>query len=255
MKKRLVWLAAMVFGLVCASAAFAESEGIFSDLGITVSGDAAYYSEYLWRGMLLDGDAVLQPGVYVAGPTTPFGKLTAKLWSSHDLENRDSRKSEEYDYILDYTFDLTDVSLSAGHTYYDFPETDTFSREFYAGAAFPKMPLSPSVFIYRDYGEPEDGGGAGTYTVASAAYSVPITVAKYACSLDISGHYGYNHELFINGKGSDIGLAAAFSVPLAKNVTLAPSVNYSAALGDLEKESDGNQKDRLFAGLTLKFSL
>ena len=249
------WLAALVISACLIAPAAAESEGLLTDTRITVSGDVSFFSEYVWRGMLLDGDSVVQPGLYVASPATKFGALTAKFWSSHDLQNADSRHSEEYDYTFDYTYSFKDISISLGHTYYDFPETDLFSREFYAGLAFPKILLNPSVFVYRDYGEPEDGGGEGTYTVLSGAYSIPITVMTYACSLDLSGHYGYNHELFINGKGGDIGLGAGFSVPLAKNATLVPNVNYSIALSDLEKESDGNQKERVFAGLTLKFSL
>jgi hypothetical protein len=255
MNKAARFLAAAVISVCFVTTAVADEKGLFNEAGITVTGDIAYYSAYVWRGFLLDGDNVVQPGIYIAGPATKFGTVTAKFWSSHDLDNADSRHSEEYDYILDYTFGFNDISVSLGHTYYDFPETDSFSREFYAGIVLPKAFLSPSVFVYRDYGDPEDGGGAGTYTVLNAAYSIPVTAARYACSLDLSGHYGYNHELFINGKGGDIGLGVGFAVPLTKNATLVSNVNYSLALSDLEKESDGNQKERLFAGLTLKFSL
>jgi len=255
MHKAVLIAAAAVISFCLVAAVSAEEKGLFDEAGISITGDIAYYSDYVWRGFLLDGDAVVQPGIYIAGPETAFGTLTAKFWSSHDLNNSDSRASEEYDYILDYTFGFNDIDVSFGHTYYDFPGTDSFSREFYAGIALPNVFLSPSLCVYRDYGRPEDGGGQGTYTVLNAAYSVPLTVARYACSLDLSGHYGYNHELFINGKGADIGLQAGFAVPLTKNSSLVPNVNYSIALGDLKKETDGNQKKRMFAGLALQFSL
>jgi len=244
--------------VVCAAVfpvlGFAQSEGLLSDLGIEVSGDVSYYSEYIWRGMLLDGDPVLQSGLYMAGPKTKFGRLTAKLWVSNDFSNSDSRTtSEEFDYILDYTYDFPEVSLSLGHTYYDYPQADTYSREFYTGIALPKVFLSPLISVYRDYGKPEDGGGEGTYTVLNAAYSMPLKISKYDCTLDLSGHYGYNYELFINGKGADVGLTAGLTVPLTKNSTLSSTINYSIPLKDLKKSSDGNQKSRVYTGVTLKY--
>ncbi|MFA6384513.1 MAG: hypothetical protein WCY10_03990 [Candidatus Omnitrophota bacterium] len=260
MKKHLA-TASVVLSMVFSGIAFAAGDGVFSDLGIAVSGDMSYYSEYLWRGFLLDGDPVAQTGIYVAGPATPFGKLTAKFWTSKDMDNRDSRLSDEFDYILDYTYDFSAASVSVGHTYYDFPDqtgTDgapkTFSREFYAGVTLPKVLLTPSVFVYRDYGDQNDGGGLGNYFVLNLAYSVPVEMKNYKCSLDLSGHYGYNHHLFIRGNGGDIGLGAGFTVPLTKSMTVTPGVNYSAPLGDLKEKSDGAQEARVFSGVTLKYS-
>lgn len=260
MKKYLA-MAVVVLGVVFSGIAFGAGEGVFSDLGVSVSGDMSYYSEYLWRGFLLDGDPVTQAGIYVAGPETPFGKLTAKFWISKDMDNRDSRLSDEFDYILDYTYALNDASVSVGHTYYDFPDQTgldgapkTFSREFYAGVTLPKVFLTPSFFAYRDYGDQNDGGGLGNYFVLNLAYSVPVEVKSYKCSLDLSGHYGYNHHLFIRGNGSDIGLGAGFTVPLTKAMTLTPSVNFSAPVSDLKKKDDGAQEARAFTGVTLKYS-
>jgi hypothetical protein len=259
--RKLVLLAAFVALGAMFSPAFAESEGVLSDAGITVSGDMSYYSEYLWRGFLLDGDPVTQTGIYVAGPATPFGKLTAKFWTSKDMDNRDSRLSDEFDYILDYTYDFSQASVSLGHTYYDYPDQTgldgapkTFSREFYVGVTLPKVLLTPSFFVYRDYGDQNDGGGLGNYFVANLAYSIPVTVVKYKSSLDLSGHYGYNHHLFIRGNGSDIGLGAGLTVPLTKSMTITPSVNYSVPFGDLKEASDGAQEARVFTGVTLKYS-
>lgn len=233
----------------------ARSEGVLSDAGITVSGDVAYYSDYVWRGMLLDGDPVIQPGWYVSGPDWKAGRLTAKVWTSHDLSNRDHRKSEEYDYILDYTYAMKNISVSAGHTYYDFPEADLFSREWYAGIAFPTIFLSPSVFVYRDYGDQDDGGGMGTYTVINAAKSIPVSVWKTSASVEVSGHYGYNHELFINGTGADVGLTAGLKMALTESLTVMPNVNCSIPLGDLESKADGNQKERVYWGVLVQYSL
>jgi hypothetical protein len=249
------------FGFIPAGTAFAAGEGLLSDTGISVTGDMAYYSVYEWRGFLLDGKGVFQPGIYVAGPSSKFGKLTAKFWASEPLSQGDIRQSKELDSILDYTYDFPAASVSFGHTYYSFPQLTPsdgapggFSREFYTGLTLPKVFLTPSVFFYRDYGSKSDGGGQGNYLVANLAYSMPVTLKSYACSLDLAGHYGYNYHQYIAGKGGDLGLSAGFTVPLTKSMTLTPGVNFAAPLGKLKKATDGNQKDRFYTGVTLKYS-
>lgn len=259
MKKTAAVLIALVLGLFGSTAAFA-GEGWFSDSGFSAGGDLSYYTQYVWRGFVLDRDNVLQPSYYISTPDTKYGKVTGKVWSSHDTQNQDNLKSEENDYILDYTYTLSDVSLlgnvslSAGHTYYDFVDTDTFSREWYTGVSLPKVFLSPSLFFYRDYGNEEDGGGFGTYTVLNLAKSIPFEMKSVPSSLELSGHYGYNHKLFMTGKGGDIGMTAGLKTQLTKNLTIMPNVNYSIVLGDLGDEAYGNQKNRFYTGATAVYA-
>ncbi len=253
-------MAGVLLSFVFSGSVLAAKDGILSDAGISVSGDMSYYSEYLWRGFMLDGDPVTQTGIYVASPATPLGTLTLKFWANKDMANRDPRLSDEFDYILDYTYNFSRMSVSAGHTYYDFPDqtgldaaAKTFSREFYAGVTLPKVFLTPSFFAYRDYGDQNDGGGLGNYFVVNLAHSIPVNVKSYKCSLDLSGHYGYNRRLFLRGNGGDIGLGAGFTMPLTKPLTIAPSVNLSVPMADLKKKDDGAQDTRIFAGVTLKY--
>jgi hypothetical protein len=253
--RKLVILAVIVVMAPIFTPVFAASEGLLANSGITASGDVSFYSEYVWRGFLLDGDPVVQPGFYVYSPDWEYGKLTAKFWSSHDLSNSDPRTtSEEYDYILDYTYNFPDASLSLGHTYYDYPAADTFSKEFYVGIALPKVFLTPSLFYYRDYGNPEDGGGLGSYTVFNLAKSLPFEIKGTPASLELAGHYGYNYKLFINGKGGDLGLSAGFKLQLTKNLTCMPNINYSLPMGDLKNKSDGAQKVRVYTGAVFSYS-
>lgn len=260
MKKLLcvICAAAMMSGL---APVFAQTAGVMSDLGLEVTGDVSYFSQYVWRGFVLDRDEVIQPGFYLSNQDKGYGKLSLKLWSSHDIENEDTLNSDEVDYIVDYTYVLSGVGLSLGHTYYDFTETSTHSKEWYAGVTLPAYTIaslkgttvSSSVYFYRDYGHPADGGALGTYLVANLGTSTPVTVGKYACSFDLAGHYGWNNELFIAGEGGDLGLQAAFTVPLTPNMTISPNINYSRPFGDLEDPADGNQKTRTYCGMTAKY--
>jgi len=246
-------LLAVLVGLFCGiGTVLAASEGILSDAGFTVSGDMSVYNQYVWRGFVLDRDAVLQPSFYVSTPQSKFGVLKTGVWSSQDLENTDNLKSQENDFIVDYTYAWDAVSVSLGHTYYDFVDTDTFSREAYVGVTFPKLLFSPSVFYYRDYGNPEDGGGEGSYTLISGAYSIPI--ANSGFKIDLGANVGLNHELFLNGDGGNVGLKAGIFVPLTKQLSVSPNVNYSIPFGDLANENDANQKSRFFGGATFVYS-
>jgi hypothetical protein len=250
-KKIYGFIAVLSLSLCCVPLAQAESEGLLSDLGFEVSGDASVYSQYIWRGFVLDRDAVIQPSIYVSTPSTKFGKLKVGVWSNQDLQNSDNLKSEEFDYIIDYTYDFDYLSVSLGHTYYDFVDTSTFSREFYIGLSLPKLFLSPSVFFYRDYGSTENGGGSGNYTVINGFYSLPIK--NTPLSLDLSGHVGFNHNQFIDGDGGDLAFKAGLTMPLTKNLSFTPNVNYSIPFGDLADQAYGNQKSRFFGGATLAY--
>ena len=232
------------------------AQGIFSDLGIEVSGDFNVSSLYMWRGVMLDGDAVIQPGFYLRSPESKLGRVKLGYWGSRDLENKDSLHSSETDFIFDYTYSFKYLDVSVGHTYYDFPDAAPadgaprgWSREFYAGFTFPQVFLTPSVYFYYDYGSKEDGGGDGSYTVLNLAKSLPFKVESMEMSLDLSGHVGYNHRQYYAGDGGDVGLSAGVSVPITKNLSIKPNANYAIPWGNLSDDDKGNQKDRFYGGI------
>ncbi len=227
-------------------------QNLLASSEVNIGGDVSVYSQYVWRGIILDRDAVTQSSVYLTYPANSPGKLKIGAWSSQDLENKDNLKSEEFDYIFDYTYDFERLSIFLGHTYYDFVDTDTFSREFYLGLTLKELLFSPSVFCYRDYGRPEDGGGEGTYILISGSKSIPINNSAF--TLDLGVHAGFNHELFIAGDGGDIGFKLGVNIPLAKDLTFSPNINFSHPFADLRNQNDGNQKDRVYCGCILTYS-
>lgn len=229
-----------------------ETKCLLPDSGLEVSGDMSFFTQYIWRGFVLDRDAVFQPGIYISSPKTKFGRIKGGFWSNVPLENKDNLSSEEFDYTFDYTYDFGDyASVSLGHIYYDFSGTRTYSREFYVGLTLPKLFLTPSVYYYRDYADPKHGGGLGSYTVINAAYSWPVSLKNIPCSFDLSGHVAFNHNLFMDGDGGDMALKAGFTAPLTKNLKFTPNVNYSVPFGDLRDKDRGNQKNRFFGGGTI----
>ena len=222
-------------------------EGILVDSPVEVSSDVAINSKYIWRGFKLDDDPVMQPGIYISA----YG-FTASIWGSFDMDNDDSLNSEEVDYCIDYTYEIEKLSLSAGHTYYDFPAGDCASKEIYIGAGLDVL-LSPSLTWYHDYADEDSGGGDGDYVELGLSHS--FSLGDSPLSLELGGHLGYNNELFINGKGGDAALSVGLTIPLTEKASLSPSINYSVPFGDLEDANDGNQDDEFYAGVTLAFSM
>lgn len=235
-------------------------DGILSASGIEISGDLAFNSLYMWRGIMLDGDAVVQPGFYMRSPESKFGRIKLGIWLNHDLQNKDSLKSSETDYIFDYTYNFPSVDLSGGFIYYDFPDgapvdgaPRAFSREVYGGVTFTKLLFSPAVYYYYDFGRKVDGGGEGSYTVVNLSHSIPFTLKKYNLSLDFSGHVGFNNKQYYRGKGGDAALGAGITVPLLKNLTCKPNINYSVPWGNISDKNNGNQENRLYGGVYLNY--
>jgi hypothetical protein len=249
----------MVFSaIVCKSVYSEDNEGVLSKFNIEASGDLNFSSIYMWRGIMLDGDSVMQPGFYLSTPESRFGKIKVGMWVSHDLENKDALKSSETDYIFDYTYNFTKLAFSLGHTYYDFPDalpsdgaSRGFSREFYTGVTLPQLFLTPSVYHYYDYGKKEDGGGEGSYTVLNLAYSKPFAVKNVSMSLDLSGHAGHNNKQYYRGKGGDAGVSAGVTIPLTKSLSCKPNINYSVPWGNVSDKDNGNQKNRFYSGIYL----
>ena len=246
MKKVLVLaVGLLVFGL---SGTVFGSEGVLDKLDVEVSGTVDFYSQYIWRGFALDTDPVIQPGFSLS----KYG-FTLSWWGSFDVDNNDSLNSDESDVIIDYTKEFDNFSLSLGHTYYDFPGTGSYSREFYAGFALPDFFLSPSLTYYHDYGDEDNGGGDGDYLVLDVSKSFTV-VDDPEITLDLGAHLAYNNELFIAGEGGDCLFSAGLTIPLKENLTFSPSINYSVPFGDLEDTNDGNQKERFYAGFSLGYA-
>ncbi|MBD3245841.1 MAG: hypothetical protein GF333_02400 [Candidatus Omnitrophica bacterium] len=238
-------------------AAFAEG-GLLEkmDLDIAIEGSLDFYSDYVWRGFVLDRDPVIQPGFNISG----YG-LTFSFWSSWDAANEHGSQSDEIDYVIDYTKELDDLlSLSVGHTYYDFPAADAYSREFYVGVGVSRIPgtdipVETSLTYYRDYGDQNAGGGLGNYFSLDVAYSQTISEDP-GVTLDYGLHFGYNRKLFLTGtSGYDLGLSMGLSLPLTDRLTMTPSVNYSIPFGDLKDSADGDQEARFYTGVGFWYAL
>jgi hypothetical protein len=213
-----------------------------SESGIGISGTLDSYSQYIWRGFLLDSDPVIQPSLSVS-----FYGLTLSLWCSFDPAIDDAAMSSEVDYVVDYTYKVGTLSLSIGNTFYSFPEHDLKSMEAYLGIGIAAIG-SPTLTIFYDYGDEAEGGADGIYVSLNLSHSQPIYMD---ITFDLNVHAGYNHEAFIAGNGYDIALSSGITIPLFEGLAISPSATYSIPLSDLKKETDGAQEVEIYFGASL----
>ena len=222
-----------------------NGEGIISDTGIEVSGSLDSYSQYVWRGFLLDDDAVIQPGIGLS-----FKGLSFSLWSSFDAADDDSLASDEVDYIIDYTHNIGIFSLSIGNTFYFFPAYDSKSMEMYLSLGMDVI-SNPSITLYLDYGNETEGGADGVYVSLDLSHNQPV---HRDITLDVCAHAGYNHELFITGNGYDIALATGLTLTLFDKLALKPAIYYTVPFAELSDELNGNQKSNIYAGASINWA-
>jgi uncharacterized protein (TIGR02001 family) len=236
MKTR-VLAAAIIAFLVLTGAARAEDKDPFA-----VSASATYAGRYVWRGITLNNEPALQPGVAISR-----GGLTVGAWSSIDLTDYgdhvgygdESGTPTEIDYYASYAIPLGDkVKLSSGFINYTFPHTTFYSTtEVFAGIAL-DVPASPSITTYLD----EDLAEGGNYTSLDLSHSFPLGEKKddWGLALALGGHVAYaNHKYYETYFGldetpnwSDWAVSAALPISMPAGFSITPSYVYSSMILD-----------------------
>ena len=132
---------AMSSATIIATALFTSLSAHAQDISVSTSID--YVSEYVFRGVSFESEAI-QPGVELG-----FGNFSAGVWLSTGVGSDSLADTDEIDFYGSYGFDVSDnVSASVGGTWYQFPDgQDTFEANL--GLALDST-LSPSVTGYYD---------------------------------------------------------------------------------------------------------
>ncbi|GLQ20748.1 TorF family putative porin [Algimonas porphyrae] len=128
---------------ICTASLFASAPAYAQDSDVSVSVSIDYVTEYVFRGVSFEDEAI-QPGVELG-----FGNFTLGTWASTGLGSDSLADTDEIDVYAGYSFPLSDlVSGSVGATWYHFPDgTDTY--EGYVGLGFDTA-LAPSLTAYYD---------------------------------------------------------------------------------------------------------
>jgi len=151
---------------------------------ITMGGDVSLASEYNWQGFdYSDGGAVIQPEVYLS-----VGNFLGLIWFNYDI---DTKKSDEFDYILEYDWVISDFSLGAGYAYYDYPQNlphrDGWlsSQEVFFTLAYDN-PINPYININYDFDE-----GEGAYYTTGLSRDIESSYGDFAVGGNLFYHDDY----------------------------------------------------------------
>lgn len=220
---------------------------------LDANADLAFMSKYVWRGMVNNPEAVLQPGV-----SASFLGFGVGFWGNVDMTDiyNSSGEFTEVDWIASYSLPLPLFDLDFGFIYYDFPTSDApATTEAYISASMGIL-LSPSLAIYYDFKEVD-----GTYVSAGISHGVALGPE---IDLDLAGTLGfgdsgYNESYFGLDSGGMTDFLFTASVPfdVIPFFTVTPSVNYSTQLGDAKDATDaveGGESDAFFYGIMASFA-
>jgi hypothetical protein len=238
---KLLLIAALTF-------VFGSSGVLAEEVNPTASGSASFLSKYVWRGYDLSHDSiVIQPSM-----TIGYKGFAFNAWSNLDTDAGGSANLNETDLTVSYDTKVGSFGLGAGYIYYGLAGDDT--QEFYVKASYDTL-LAPTFIIYKDV-----NAFPGYYMNLGLSHSISLTDAV---ALNLSGSLGYYIsqtdsilEAGTNKKYSGLQdglISAGLSIPIAKYITVAPTVSYSFALSDKAKDLLGTSGS-MYGGVILTLS-
>ncbi len=231
---------------------------------LDIEAELPVYTKYVWRGMNLVDDAVLQPSLEVG----LFGFELA-AWGNMYLTDIADEAGQfgEFDYTLGYELGLALFELEAGFIFYTYPKhhfDDT--TEFYLGAKV-NILLSPSLTVYQDIDKFK-----GAYWAASIGHGFDL---GETLKLDLTGGLGLGSQSYISGyyagmlsvpdteidaSMTDYFVRAELPFHPIPFLSITPSATYTSLLGDAKKALDNDEmlysgkKENIVWGLAASFS-
>ncbi|MFM9872790.1 MAG: TorF family putative porin [Fimbriimonadaceae bacterium] len=212
---------------------------------ITVTADVPFFNKYVWRGVNLLNDPVLQPSINLA-----FQGWNLNFWGDYDINN--AKQFDEFDVTVSYTGDLPQGSWTAGYIDYAFPGSSvSHTREIYGNFTF-AQDYSPYVQLNFDSDEVD-----GLY----ARFGAQRAISTAAGDINVHGWFGYgdknmNNALYGNNKVglADFGLEATYSKQLSQNATGYVKLGYTALLDKNHLSGAPNRNNVTFGfGIGLGF--
>ncbi len=227
--------------------------------GATISAEAALLSSYVWRGQVINNDAVIQPQVTVAQ-----GDFSLNVWGNHDLVEGTAGKTGEFteiDLTLAYSLpvEINEMTFDVGLINYNFPNTtdsDTgnaveSTTEIFVAATFQSFKdwFIPSITLFGDIDEVR-----GTYVLFDVV--APYQVSEYfAIEGGLSAGYGntsYNTSYWADEADAgfnDYNIYANAAYEIADNVTISANMTYTMLEGGVIRDSaDSYENDKKFWG-------
>ncbi len=239
--KRIIPLIALAIVFSCGSAWAADATAAM-DIN----------SAYVWRGITVNDEAVLQPSMDVTS-----GGFGFNVWGNFDLTDNDDTIEEyefsEVDLTLSYSKSVGPVGIGVGIIEYMFPLAGDGTRELYLSLDYEIISgLSASLATYWDTDEVN-----GSYTSLGLSYAMNPTEAL---EVSIGGSVAYadeKHAEFYSG-GTDGGfhdyaltLGASYAVTDA--LSIGAGITYTDTMDEdvlAEEVADTNT----YGGISISYA-
>ncbi len=236
---------------------------------LSASLDVPALSAYVWRGQVLNDEAVLQPTF-----TLSKGGFSINWWGNLNLTDNatgDEYEFSEHDITVSYdlTCPLTGAGVTLGIVQYDFPNVgmedadgnlslteDT--REAFVSYSLAEALLAPTLNVYYDFKEAD-----GFYGNIGISHSLAL---DDAISLDLGATLGaassdWGDFYFGEAEGlTDYSVSLSLPITVSDTVSVTPAVAYSALLGDAKDavEADSSlyfgEKDYVVGSVTASYT-
>jgi hypothetical protein len=226
--KRQTMAAVMITMATLAGAALAQEE----EAGVAAGIEVPVLSAYVWRGQVLNDEAVLQPSFEVSK-----GGFALNTWANYNLTDNvtdNAGDCNEVDLTASYELSAGPATFNAGVVEYLFPNTDASStREASIEASLDNLPVTPGATVVYDFDEAD-----GFYVALSLSYGHEISESLM---LNLEGSIGYgfsNYNEFYFGVADDAlndgTLSAGLDYAVNDSWTITPAVTFTALLdGDI----------------------
>jgi hypothetical protein len=227
---------------------------------LDINADLPLYSKYVWRGINLTNDYVLQPELDISLMGFKLG-----VWGNYELTdvNEMSGDFSEFNYSLAWGMSFPFINLGIGYIYYEYPEAGEFNTsEFYVSGKVNVL-LSPSLTIYQDVDKFK-----GAYWEASVSYDFELGETT---KLETTGGLGLGSKSYITGYfpvDPDLPWSPDFSTDASATdyyldlrvpfhpipfITVAPSLTWTSLLGEAKDSVSAAPDDTVYSGITSNF--
>jgi hypothetical protein len=224
-------------------------------------------SAYVWRGQVLNDEAVLQPSLTVAK-----GGFSINWWGSLNLTDNvteDAGEFSEHDIGVTYasTCPFTGADVSLGVVRYDFPNAAVAeatgvdalvksTEEAQLTVGFGDCPAEPKLLVAYDFGEAE-----GFYGKLSISHSFE---ANKQASVDLGASVAYataDYNAYYFGVDddalNDATVSLAVPIALTDALSVSPTVTYAKLLdSDIQDGAEAiyGDDDKVFGGVNLSYT-
>lgn len=253
MKKRLL---IALLAATALTAAAQEQETESRELPVDLSTEIGLYSAYVWRGIIVNDHAVLQPSI-----TAEKGPFSFNVWGNWNLDQPAGRDDDlEVDYTAAYTLPINNdnISVDVGVIYYTFPGDGSGTpntAEIFTSAAFPNVVLTPVASVYYDIDEVN--GWYGNLAVSQGMEFTEALTGELGASVGY-GTRNYNRYYFQdnldNGSGNvnDYNIYLSGSYALTSQLSMGALLQYSYLDGGVV--AAGEQNNILWGGVNLSYT-